>query len=79
LYLGKVSKRDAEAVRLRVEGLLSAAITGSGVIDRDTSVWLSKIDSMELAIERGTGLAAEKGVLAIEKGTALRGGNVKMG
>lgn len=44
IYLGKVSKRDAEAVRLRVENLLSTAITGSGVIDRDTSVWLSKID-----------------------------------
>jgi integrase len=42
--LGKVSKRDAEAVRLKVESLLSAKITGSGVIDRETSIWLTKID-----------------------------------
>ena len=44
IRLGKVSKRDAEAVRLKVESLLSARITGSGVIDREASMWLTKID-----------------------------------
>jgi hypothetical protein len=34
---------------------------------------------VELAIEKGTGLAAEKSVLAIEKGSAQGSGNVKMG
>jgi hypothetical protein len=31
-------------------------------------------DFLELAIEKGTGLAAEKGVLAIEKGTTWDAG-----
>jgi hypothetical protein len=41
-----------------------AVIAGSEHI----TAWM--LDRLELAIEKGTGLAAEKSVLAIEKGTA---------
>jgi hypothetical protein len=39
----------------------------------------SSVTLLELAIDKGTGLAAEKGVLAIEKGTAWDAGIVKPG
>jgi integrase len=43
LYLGKVSKRDAQSLRLRVESLLSARVQRKEP-DRDTAFWLSEID-----------------------------------
>ncbi len=46
--LGKCSKRDAESVKLRVEALLSASITGS--LDRDTSIWLASITESNRAL-----------------------------
>jgi integrase len=42
LYLGKVSKRDAETVRGHVANLVSAQCLGVGV-DASTSAWLSRI------------------------------------
>ncbi len=42
IRLGKVPRRDAEAVRLKVEKLASARITGHAP-DRETSLWLSEI------------------------------------
>ena len=41
IYLGKVPKRDAESIKIRVEALLSSTITGS--MDRDTSLWLVSV------------------------------------
>lgn len=60
IRLGKVPRRDAEAVRLKVEKLASARITGHAP-DRETSLWLSeigndlhqKIARVDLAEERG--------------------------
>jgi integrase len=43
LVLGKVTKRFAESIKFRMESLLSAKLTGN--MDRDTSIWLSSIDS----------------------------------
>jgi len=42
IRLGKCAKKDALTVKLRVESILSASISG-GSIDRDTAVWLSSI------------------------------------
>lgn len=44
LYLGKIPKRNAETVALRVELLVSAKMTG-GSVDRETTLWLAGIDS----------------------------------
>ena len=41
IRLGKVSNRDAESIKCRVESLLSSAITGA--VDRDTSLWVAFI------------------------------------
>ncbi len=38
---GKISKRDAEAVRFRGESLLATLNTGPGAIDRDASEYLN--------------------------------------
>ena len=45
IRLGKVSLRTAEAVKVRVEQLAAAAISGHAV-DDETARWLSKIDSV---------------------------------
>ena len=45
IYIGKISKRDAETLRLRVESLLSTRILRKEP-DRDTSFWLNEIDSV---------------------------------
>jgi len=45
LYLGKVSKRNAESLRLRVESLLSARIQKKEP-DRDTAFWLTEVESV---------------------------------
>lgn len=42
IYLGKVSKRDAEAFKLRLESLLSCKIVGTSP-DRDLSIWVTTI------------------------------------
>jgi len=47
LRLGKTSKRNAEAVKLRVELLLAAKITGHA-IDSDTAAWLARLDNAML-------------------------------
>ena len=44
IRLGKCSKRDAESLKIRVEALLSAELTG-GSLDRETSMWLGNVDS----------------------------------
>lgn len=41
IYLGKIPKRDAGSIKIRVEALLSSTITGS--MDLDTSLWLASI------------------------------------
>jgi integrase len=40
IRLGKVAKRDAQAIKLRVESLLASKLMGSP-IDRDTAAWLA--------------------------------------
>jgi len=40
IRLGKVAKRDAAAIKLRVEAILAAKLMGSP-IDRDTAAWLA--------------------------------------
>ncbi len=44
IRLGKVSKRDAETVRIKVEALLSAKLSGASGVDREVSAWLAKLD-----------------------------------
>ncbi len=41
--LGKVSQRDAEAVKLRIEQLLVANLTGNAVA-ADTARWIAELD-----------------------------------
>ena len=69
MYLGKVSKRDAESLRLRVESLLSARVQKKEP-DRDTAFWLAEIESvlLEMAVKKGASAAAKKRVLAVRKG-----------
>jgi len=43
--LGKVNQRHAEAVKVRIEQLLAAKITGHAV-ESDTAVWLTGIDTV---------------------------------
>ena len=45
IRLGKVSQRTAEAVKVRVEQLATAAISGHAV-DDETARWVSKLDSV---------------------------------
>lgn len=52
LYLGKVSKRDAETVRGHVSNLISSQCLGVGV-DASTSAWLSRVsDSLKTKLAR---------------------------
>lgn len=44
LRLGKVSQRAAETVRMHVESLVSAALTGHAVAD-ETSRWVARLDA----------------------------------
>jgi hypothetical protein len=44
IRLGKVSQRDAEAFKLRVEHLLASQLTGHAV-EPDTAAWLSRLPS----------------------------------
>ena len=41
IRVGKLSKKDADSIKYRVEGLLSAKITGA--MDRDLSLWVSEL------------------------------------
>lgn len=43
--LGKVSRRDAEAVKYRIENLVAARMTGTA-IDRDTAGWVANLPDM---------------------------------
>jgi len=43
IWLGKMSKRDVESIKFRVEGLLTAKITGA--LDRDLSLWVAGLDA----------------------------------
>ncbi len=65
IRLGKLTKRDADAIRLRVEKLLSAKISGHAV-DNETAKWLS---SLEPALR--SKLAAA-GLVAAGEGTTLK-------
>ena len=52
IRLGKVSKRDAETVKVHVESLLSSRIAGAAM-RRDDAVWLSEIDAgLRLKLEK---------------------------
>ena len=44
IRLGKVSKRDAEAVKFRVEQLVAAKHTGNAV-ERDTARWVAELSA----------------------------------
>ena len=53
IYLGKISQRNAEAVKTRVESLVVASVTGNP-LDRDTARWVSSLDDVLSAkLERG--------------------------
>ena len=45
IRLGKISQRNAEAVKVKVEQLAAAAISGHA-IDADTSRWVASLDSV---------------------------------
>ncbi len=45
IYLGKTSKRDAEAIKTRIELLVSAALAKNS-IDSETAEWLGKLESV---------------------------------
>ena len=58
--MGKVSKRDAESVRNKVEALLSAKLSGASGVDREVAAWLAKIDVKLLEKLRKAGLLPEE-------------------
>lgn len=60
IRLGKVSKRDAEAVRNKVEALLSAKLSGASGVDREVAAWLGKIEKRLLEKLRRAGLLPEE-------------------
>lgn len=60
IRLGKVSKRDAEGVRIKVEALLSAKLSGASGVDREVAGWLSKVDPRLLEKLRKAGLLPEE-------------------
>ena len=45
IRLGKVTARDAMTIKLKVEALLSAKLSGASGVDRETAMWLGKADS----------------------------------
>lgn len=47
IRLGKVNQRTAEAVKVKIEALVAASITGHAV-DNETSRWLAELDQMML-------------------------------
>ncbi len=67
IRLGKVSKRDAETVKLKVEALVSAKLTGASGVDRGTAEWLGKVDAKLLAKLRTAGLLPEEVVAQMKK------------
>lgn len=44
IRLGKASKKQAEAVKVKVENLVSAGLQGTGVLDDEVSRWLAALD-----------------------------------
>ncbi len=61
--LGKVSKRDAESVRIKVEALLSSKLSGASGVDREVSAWLAKLDAKLKEKLRKAGLLPEEVVV----------------
>ncbi len=59
LSLGKVSQRQAETVRLKVESLLASAITGCAP-DRETAAWLTTLDDVMTDKLASAGLIARR-------------------
>jgi integrase len=64
LRLGKTTQKAAEAVKLKVERLNGAAITGQPV-DDETARWLSKLDSKLLDKLAAVGLIVKREVAAL--------------
>ena len=61
IRLGKVSLRSAESVKVKVEDLVSADITGHAPAD-ETSRWLTGLDDDLYGKLARTGLATTRGV-----------------
>ena len=57
--LGSASKRDAEAIKVRVERLIAAAISGNS-LDSETSQWLRDLPDQLHDRLAGVGLVAER-------------------
>lgn len=71
IRLGKMSKRQAEAVKLRVEDLVAAKLSNGSPSD-ETSRWLATVDDSLLSKLAKHGLAAARGSEKLEQlGTFL--------
>jgi integrase len=64
IRLGKVSRRQAEAVRVKVEDLVSSAITGHAPAD-ETSRWLAGLDDSMIDKLAAVGLAMRRDNLTL--------------
>jgi integrase len=71
IRLGKVSMRQAEAFKVRVEQLVSAALLGHGT-DDETSRWLKTLDEVMHGRIAAVGLVAPR-----ERSSATLGGLIK--
>ncbi len=60
IRLGKVSARDAQAVKIKIEALLSAKMSGASGLDREVAAWLAKLDSKMLSKLGKVGLLPEE-------------------
>jgi integrase len=65
LRLGKVTQRAADTVKLRIEALVSATITGHS-LDDATSRWVSELDKTMAEKLAKTGLIARREFAALE-------------
>jgi hypothetical protein len=64
IRLGKVTQRQAEAVKVRVEALNTAAITGHPV-DDEVARWLASLDTTMAAKLAGVGLIPKREVTTL--------------
>ncbi len=65
IRLGKVSQRTAEGVKVHVENLATAAMTGHGLPD-ETAVWLTERDAVMLKKLSAVGLIPERATSALD-------------
>ena len=59
LRLGKMSQRQAESIKVKVENLISATISGH-TVDDETARWLAKLDSVMIGKLNRIGLIESK-------------------